>query len=125
MLAMPSNLVAHHLRMLEQAGVISRRRSEGDRRRTHLRLGPGTLDSSAAVPRLARRVLSICITNSALSHVAAALWWRVSADPGASAGTRPAERIEPSVIAGASQHHLPLPRRRPGIPPRARMTAAW
>jgi ArsR family transcriptional regulator, arsenate/arsenite/antimonite-responsive transcriptional repressor / arsenate reductase (thioredoxin) len=27
MLAMPSNLLAHHLHMLEQAGVITRRRS--------------------------------------------------------------------------------------------------
>src|SRR5271155_5667390 len=48
MLAMPSNLLAHHLRVLEQAGIIARRRSEGDRRRTYLRLIPGTLDSIAA-----------------------------------------------------------------------------
>ena len=34
MLAMPSNLLAHHLHVLEQAGIITRRRSEGDRRRT-------------------------------------------------------------------------------------------
>src|SRR6201993_2144596 len=33
MLAMPSNLLAHHLHLLEQAGGIARRRSEGDRRR--------------------------------------------------------------------------------------------
>ena len=35
-LAMPSNLLAHHLHVLEQAGIITRRRSEGDRRRTYL-----------------------------------------------------------------------------------------
>ena len=53
MLAMPSNLLAHHLHVLEQAGIITRRRSEGDRRRTYLQLIPGALDSlrPAAGPR--------------------------------------------------------------------------
>ena len=37
-LQMPSNLLAHHLKVLENAGVVSRHRSEGDRRRTYLRL---------------------------------------------------------------------------------------
>ena len=41
MLAMPSNLLAHHLGVLERAGIIIRRRSQGDRRRTYLRLVPG------------------------------------------------------------------------------------
>ena len=50
MLAMPSNLLAHHLHVLEQAGVITRRRSEGDRRRTYLRLIPGALDPLTAPP---------------------------------------------------------------------------
>ncbi len=44
MLAIPSNLLAHHLHVLEQAGIITRRRSEGDRRRTYLQLIPGALD---------------------------------------------------------------------------------
>src|ERR1700756_5642601 len=56
MLGMPSNLLAHHLHVLEQAGVITRRRSEGDRRRTYLQLIPGPLESLAAPPaRAARR----------------------------------------------------------------------
>jgi DNA-binding MarR family transcriptional regulator len=58
MLAMPSNLLAHHLHVLEQAGIITRRRSEGDRRRTYLQLIPGALDSLAApTARAALRVL--------------------------------------------------------------------
>src|SRR6516162_7119943 len=74
MLAMPSNLLAHHLRALEQAGVITRRRSEGDRRRTYLRLVPGALGPPAAPPaRAAQRVLFVCTANSARSHLAAAL----------------------------------------------------
>jgi protein-tyrosine-phosphatase/DNA-binding HxlR family transcriptional regulator len=114
MLAMPSNLLAHHLRTLEQAGVITRRRSEGDRRRTYLRLVPGTLDSLAVPPpRPARRVLFVCTANSARSHLAAALWRRASTVPAVSAGTRPAERIDPGAIAAAGRHHLPLPRIRP------------
>jgi protein-tyrosine-phosphatase/DNA-binding HxlR family transcriptional regulator len=114
MLAMPSNLLAHHLRTLEQAGVITRRRSEGDRRRTYLRLVPGTLDSLAAPPpRPARRVLFVCTANSARSHLAAALWRRASTIPAVSAGTRPAARIDPGAIAAARRRRLPLPRLRP------------
>jgi protein-tyrosine-phosphatase/DNA-binding HxlR family transcriptional regulator len=114
LLAMPSNLLAHHLRVLEQAGVITRRRSEGDRRRTYLQLIPGTLDSLAAPPaRAARRVLFVCTANSARSHLAAALWRRASTVPAVSAGTHPAVRIDPGAIAAARRHRLPLPRLRP------------
>src|ERR1700722_7808602 len=61
MLAMPSNLLAHHLRVLEEGGIVTRRRSEGDRRRSYLRLVPGSLDSLAGPPgRTARRVLFVC-----------------------------------------------------------------
>ena len=114
MLAMPSNLLAHHLHVLEQAGVITRRRSEGDRRRTYLRLVPGALDPLAAPPaRAARRVLFVCTANSARSHLAAALWRRASTVPAVSAGTHPGSAIDPGAIAAARRHRLPLPRLRP------------
>jgi protein-tyrosine-phosphatase len=114
MLAMPSNLLAHHLQVLEQAGVITRRRSEGDRRRTYLQLVPGVLDGLAAPPlRPARRVLFVCTANSARSHLAAALWRRASAVPAVSAGTHPGPAIDPGAIAAAGRHRLPLPRLRP------------
>jgi protein-tyrosine-phosphatase len=114
MLAMPSNLLAHHLHVLQQAGVITRRRSEGDRRRTYMQLVPGTLDSLAVPPaRAARRVLFVCTANSARSHLAAALWRRASSVPAASAGTRPAAAIDPGAIAAAGRRRLPLPRLRP------------
>jgi protein-tyrosine-phosphatase len=113
-LGMPSNLLAHHLHVLEQAGVITRRRSEGDRRRTYLQLIPGPLESLAAPPaRAARRVLFVCTANSARSHLAAALWRRASTVPAASAGTHPAAAIDPGAIAAATRHRLPLPRLRP------------
>src|SRR5258708_38724 len=41
MLATPSNLLAHHLRALEGAGMVTPHRSEGDRRRAYLPLVPG------------------------------------------------------------------------------------
>jgi ArsR family transcriptional regulator, arsenate/arsenite/antimonite-responsive transcriptional repressor / arsenate reductase (thioredoxin) len=114
MLAMPSNLLAHHLRVLEETGIITRRRSEGDRRRTYLRLIPEALDVlSGWQARTARRVLFVCTANSARSHLAAALWRRASGVPAASAGTRPAAAIAPGAIDTAGRHHLPLPRLHP------------
>jgi protein-tyrosine-phosphatase/DNA-binding HxlR family transcriptional regulator len=114
MLAMPSNLLAHHLNVLEQAGLITRRRSEGDRRRTYLQLVPGALDLLAPpTARAALRVLFVCTANSARSHLAAALWRRASAVPAVSAGTYPAAAIDPGAVAAAQRHHLPLPRLRP------------
>ena len=114
MLAMPSNLLAHHLHVLEQAGLITRRRSDGDRRRTYVQLVPGALDSLAPPPaRAALRVLFVCTANSARSHLAAALWRQASTVPATSAGTHPAAAIDPGAIAAAGRHRLPLPRLRP------------
>ena len=114
MLAMPSNLLAHHLHVLEQADIITRRRSDGDRRRTYLQLVPGALDSLATpTARAALRVLFVCTANSARSHLAAALWRRASTVPAVSAGTHLASAIDPGAIAAASRYRLALPRLRP------------
>ncbi|TVZ07266.1 ArsR family transcriptional regulator [Trebonia kvetii] len=114
MLGMQSNLLAHHLHVLEEAGLVVRRRSDGDRRRTYLRLVPGALDSPAR-PSLwaASRVLFVCTANSARSHLAAALWNQASKIPAVSAGTHPAPVIDPGTIAAARRHRLPLVRQRP------------
>ncbi len=114
LLAMGSNLLAHHLQVLEQAGLIIRRRSDGDRRRTYLKLIPGRLDSlTRPAGWTAARVLFVCTANSARSHLAAALWRRTSSLPAVSAGTHPAARIEPGAVAAAKRHHLPMRRLRP------------
>ncbi|HSL38105.1 MAG TPA: metalloregulator ArsR/SmtB family transcription factor, partial [Arthrobacter sp.] len=42
-LGMPSNLLSHHLRTLEEAGLVVRHRSEADRRRSYIRLAAGAL----------------------------------------------------------------------------------
>jgi len=113
-LGLPGNLVAHHLNVLEQAGVVHRTRSEGDRRRIYVGLVPAAM--TALVPRgLARapRVVFVCSHNSARSRLAAALWSRRSTVPTASAGTHPAARVHPGAVAAARRHRLRIGSGRP------------
>jgi protein-tyrosine-phosphatase len=114
LLGMPSNLLAHHLRVLESVGLIGRSRSEGDRRRSYLHLMPGTLDTlTTGGARVVRRVVFVCTANSARSQLATALWRRASAVPATSAGTHPAGRIDAGAVAAAHRHSLPLRVMRP------------
>lgn len=109
-LGMPSNLLSHHLRTLEEAGVATRHRSEADRRRSYIRLAPGALEGLLpGAGHGARRVLFVCTRNSARSQLAAALWQRVSEIPSMSAGTHPADRIARGAIEAARRHGLDLP----------------
>lgn len=113
-LSMSSNLLAHHLAVLEGAGILRRVRSEGDRRRTYLQLIPGALDllvPSAALQ--AQRVVFVCTQNSARSQLAVAVWNRRSRLPAASAGTQPAAQVHPGAVAAAARHDLPMRPRRP------------
>jgi protein-tyrosine-phosphatase len=108
-LGLPTNLVAHHLKVLAEAGLVVRTRSEGDRRRTYLRLVPETLAAIAhpALP-VPARVVFVCTHNSARSQLAAALWGRRSRVPAASAGTEPATRVHPRAVRVARAHGLRL-----------------
>jgi protein-tyrosine-phosphatase len=108
-LGLPSNLLAHHLKLLEQTGVVERTRSEGDHRRTYLRLRPATL--AGLVPagaRTAARVVFVCTHNSARSQLAVALWQQHSDVPTASAGTHPTPRVHPRAVAVAREAGLSL-----------------
>jgi ArsR family transcriptional regulator, arsenate/arsenite/antimonite-responsive transcriptional repressor / arsenate reductase (thioredoxin) len=106
-MSLPSNLLAHHLNVLEQAGVVERVRSEGDRRRTYVRLVVAALPGASPSPvRLAPRVVFVCTHNSARSQLAVALWARSSRVPGASAGIHPARRVHPGAVAVARRHRL-------------------
>lgn len=110
-LAVPSNLLAHHLKLLEQVGVIERSRSEGDHRRTYLRLRQEAL--AGLLPaglRSAPRVVFVCTHNSARSQLAAALWARHSPVPVASAGTHPAAQVHPRAVAIARSRGVSLAR---------------
>jgi protein-tyrosine-phosphatase/DNA-binding HxlR family transcriptional regulator len=110
-LGLPSNLLAHHLKLLEQAGVIERSRSEGDHRRIYLRLRPEALTGLLpAGLRTAPRVVFVCTHNSARSQLAAALWARHSQVPATSAGTHPAARVHPRAVTIARSRGLSLVR---------------
>jgi protein-tyrosine-phosphatase len=108
-LGLPTNLLAHHLSVLDEAGVIERSRSEGDRRRTYLRLRPQAL--AALVPATAApvtRVVFVCTHNSARSQLAATLWTTRSDVPAASAGTDPAPQVHPRAVRVARRHGLAI-----------------
>ena len=112
-LGLPSNLLAHHLKLLEQAGVIERSRSEGDHRRIYLRLRHEPLAGRLpADMRTAPRVVFVCTHNSARSQLAAALWAQRSTVPAASGGTHPAARVHPRAAAVAHRCGLSLARAR-------------
>ena len=115
-----TNLLAHHLRVLQDAGLVRRIRSEGDARRAYLR--PCLDDPEVAgllgwhTPTLPEvlgtgqpdRVLFVCTQNSARSQLAAAAWKRLSDLPAASAGTHPAPHVHPRAIAVGRRHRLGL-----------------
>ena len=115
-LGLSSNLLAHHLRVLEDAGVAVRRRSQGDGRRTYVSLVPGGLDGVAApavapasdLLRGADRLVFVCTANSARSQLATALSRRALTVPVASAGTHPAAAVAPGARAAARRHRLRL-----------------
>ena len=114
-LGMPSNLLSHHLRALEAARLVTRHRSEADKRRSYVGLAVGALEGLLPGPgHAAHRILFVCTRNSARSQLAAALWHRASDIPSISAGTHPAERIARGAIEVARRHGMDLA----DLPPR-------
>ena len=109
LVSQPGNLLAHHLGVLEDAGLLDRRVSEGDRRRRYLSLNPDPLGGLASARRLTTRsVLFVCSRNSARSQYAAAAWRRRTGRGADSAGTHPARRVDPRAIQVARERGLDL-----------------
>lgn len=106
---LPGNLLAHHLGVLESAGVISRRVSEGDRRRRYIVLDRETL-SDLVVPRSVRptSVLFVCSHNSARSQYAAGRWVQMTGSSALSAGVDPASRVNPMAVTVAAESGVDL-----------------
>jgi protein-tyrosine-phosphatase len=105
---MPGNLLAHHLDVLESAGLIGRHPSEGDRRRRYVSLRwdqlPVSVDSVISGPSVA----FVCTHNSARSQFAAALWRDATGAQVASAGSDPAPEVHPKAIRVAEEFGVDL-----------------
>lgn len=117
-LGLPSNLLAHHVKVLEDAGMVSRHRSHADKRRTYLRLHRDSLAgllpaASLTADAAADRVVFVCTANSARSQLAAAIWRQASPLPVTSGGTHPGAAIAPGAVAAARRHGLTLAQERP------------
>jgi protein-tyrosine-phosphatase len=108
-LGIPSNLLAHHLEVLENVGLIFRSASAGDGRRKYVRLvrDPLTRVEMARCER-GREMLFLCSHNSARSQLAAAMWTDRTGCSASSAGTRPASRVHRGAVAAARRAGLSL-----------------
>lgn len=120
MLAIDSNLLAHHLDTLEKAGLIERLGSQGDRRRRYIRLrGPALATLEESQKQSFRRIVFVCTENIARSQLAAVLWNHLKPGPMAtSGGTSPGPRVHRGAIRAAARRGLDLRSARPRpIPP--------
>jgi protein-tyrosine-phosphatase len=104
-----TSLLAHHLDVLERAGLIGRYVSAGDGRRRYVGVCVAALDvlggSAIALPE---RMLFLCSHNSARSQLAAALWTARTGRPASSAGTHPAPAVHRGAVAAAQRAGLDL-----------------
>ncbi len=115
-----TNLLAHHLDILEAASLIRRQVSEGDRRRKYVTLNWDSLDSldSFPGPRPGQShefgsVAFICTHNSARSQFAAAVWEKATGEKAKSAGSHPAGRVHPLAVKAAASMDIDLSGRSP------------
>jgi ArsR family transcriptional regulator, arsenate/arsenite/antimonite-responsive transcriptional repressor / arsenate reductase (thioredoxin) len=109
LLGIESNLLAHHLDVLEAVGMIGRSKSSGDGRRRYVHL---LRDSLAALspgrPIQPAPALFVCTRNSARSQLAAVLWTSIVGEPAESAGTHPAPKVHSGAVAAARRAGLRL-----------------
>ena len=104
----PSNLVAHHVSVLADAGLLARTPSESDRRRVYLQLTARARRLLEPAPIAVQRMVFVCTHNSARSQFAEALWRRRSRVPARSGGTEPAARVHPLARRTARNHGVDL-----------------
>jgi protein-tyrosine-phosphatase/DNA-binding HxlR family transcriptional regulator len=109
LLDLESNLLAHHLDVLEEVGLIERSRSSGDGRRRYVHLRRSALDRLGPIHSVeVGPALFVCTANSARSQLAAALWERHTGQRATSAGTHPAESVNPRAVTAAARAGLSL-----------------
>jgi protein-tyrosine-phosphatase/DNA-binding HxlR family transcriptional regulator len=108
-LGIPSNLLAHHLVVLEDAGLIERTASAGDGRRKYVHLVRRRAARFGVIGRsVVGEMMFVCTHNSARSQLAAALWTARTGRRARSAGTRPAARVHRGAIAAARRAGVSL-----------------
>lgn len=114
LVAMPGNLLAHHLEVLENAGLIERRVSEGDRRYRYVSLKRDHMNAlgQPAAPSTGS-VVFVCSHNSARSQFAAAVWRLRTGQRAQSAGTEPARQVHPLAVRVAFELGVDLSRAKP------------
>ena len=119
-LGIESNLLAHHLDVLERVGLVERSRSSGDGRRRYVHLRAEALDGLApTTPVELGEALFVCTANSARSQLAAAVWREATGPPG-ELGRHPSRgrgrprrgARPPAATRSASASPAPLARRR-------------
>lgn len=104
-----TNLLAHHLDVLEHAGIVRRGISSGDGRRRYVRLEREALMALGVRASLPKGdVLFLCTHNSARSQLAAALWTACTGGQASSAGTHPSPRVHRGAIAAGRRVGLDL-----------------
>lgn len=99
--ALPSNLLAFHLRVLADAQLIRRIKSEGDKRRRYVTLHDRAPQTGQPVLNARTSILFVCTHNQARSQFAAALWRRHTGMPALSAGVKPAAAPDKKAVAVA------------------------
>lgn len=123
-LGIDSNLLAHHLAVLENLNLVERVTSQGDRRRRYVKLVPTTI-ASLGIGGVVRvgRVVFVCTENAARSQLAAALWnYRKVGVAAVSGGTAPAKKVHPGTIRAVSRRGLTLQGARPAPIPEVKPT---
>lgn len=113
-LQLPSNLLAHHLGVLEEAGLLVRTTSEGDHRRRYLSLRSELLPNLPLPEDIeARSVLFVCTHNSARSQFAEAVLRMRAGLTVQSAGTHPASVVHPKAVSAAAEMGVDIAGNRP------------
>lgn len=116
LLDLGSNLLAHHLDVLEGVGIIERFRSGGDGRRRYVHLRAEALNELFSAPAAATASpLFICTANSARSQLAEALWRSITGGDCCSAGTHPAHAVHEGAIRAAERAGLDLSEAEPQL----------
>lgn len=110
------NLLAFHLNVLEDAGLVRRRRSDGDGRRRYVGLRadvPAVIQRPPTTTAAQPRALFVCTHNAARSQFAVALWRQATGLMATSAGADPAPAVHPLAMKVARAHGLDLSNARP------------